>query len=215
MQLKVNEIFYSIQGESTFAGLPCSFVRLSGCNLRCKWCDTTYAYDEGEFLSLESIVDRVKKFSCPLVEITGGEPLLQKNTPLLVDKLISLGFTVLVETNGSLNIDCVTPLSHRIVDFKCPSSHMEENNDLDNISRLTLRDEVKFVIANRKDYDFSRTLVTKIRERMGESFPILLSPLTPGLEPRILAKWILEDCLPVRLQLQLHKIIWGMEVRGV
>ncbi len=215
MGIKVNELFYSIQGESTFAGLPCVFVRLSGCNLRCRWCDTRYAYEHGQFLSVDAIIDAVGGYRCSLVEITGGEPLLQDETPLLVEKLIALQYTVLVETNGSRDIDLVGRRCHRIVDFKCPGSGMHQYNDLGNIERLTPGDEVKFVIANREDYMFSRSLVVAIRKRMGNTFPVLFSPVTPGLSARKLAKWILRDRLNVRLQLQLHKIIWGVDAKGV
>ena len=215
MGIKVNEVFYSIQGESTFAGLPCVFVRLTGCNLRCRWCDTKYAYEEGQFLSIDSIIDAVGQYRCSLVEITGGEPLLQEETPLLAEKLIALHYTVLVETNGSRNIDLVDTRCHRIVDFKCPGSNMHQHNDLENIERLTPGDEVKFVIADREDYIFSRNLVATIKKRMGNNFPVLFSPLTPGLAAGELAKWILTDRLNVRLQLQLHKIIWGIGAKGV
>ncbi len=215
MDLKVNEIFYSIQGESTFAGLPCIFVRLTGCNLRCRWCDTKYAYEEGEVLSIDTIMKSISRYQCSLVELTGGEPLLQENTPLFIEKLLSRGYTVLVETNGSLNIDSISKKCHRIVDFKCPSSRMQDKNDLDNIGRLTSKDEIKFVIADRDDYEFSCDLLRVIRKTMGDTFPVLFSPLTPGLNPRTLAEWILNDRLMVRLQLQLHKIIWGTHIRGV
>ncbi len=215
MNLLVNEIFYSIQGESTFAGLPCIFVRLAGCNLRCRWCDTTYAHKNGELLSLEEIIEKIRRYSCSLVEITGGEPLLQENTPTLADELLSLGYRVLVETNGSQNIDLVSRICHRIVDFKCPGSGMHQHNDLQNITRLTPNDQVKFVISNREDYLFSCNLAETIREKTGSEFPILFSPAVPDLKPKTLARWILQDSLEVRLQVQLHKIIWGTNARGV
>ena len=215
MNLKVNEIFHSIQGESTFAGLPCVFVRLTGCNLRCSWCDTRYAYEDGQVLSVDNIISKIQEYSCSMVEITGGEPLLQKNTPLLVDKLLSLGYRVLLETNGSMNIEVINNRCHRIVDFKCPGSKMNQHNDLENIKRLSSRDQVKFVIGDLNDYKFAADLAKLIKKRMGPDFPVLFSPVTPGLKPAHLAQWILDDSLEVRLQLQLHKIIWGPEAKGV
>ena len=155
MNLKVNEIFHSIQGESTFAGLPCVFVRLTGCNLRCSWCDTRYAYEDGQVLSVDNIISKIQEYSCSMVEVTGGEPLLQENTPLLVDKLLSLGYRVLLETNGSMNIEIINNRCHRIVDFKCPGSKMNQHNDLENIKRLSSRDQVKFVIGDLNDYKLS------------------------------------------------------------
>lgn len=215
MNLLINEIFYSIQGESTFAGLPCIFVRLTGCNLRCRWCDSTYAYENGEFLSLDTIIEKIGKHPCRLVEVTGGEPLLQENTPALVEKLLAVGYRVLIETNGSQNINLVSDKCHRIVDFKCPGSNMHTHNDLQNIDKLTQLDEVKFVISNREDYLFSVELVKIIRKKMGSEFSILFSPVMSELEPSTLAEWILQDNLEVRLQLQLHKIIWGTNAQGV
>jgi 7-carboxy-7-deazaguanine synthase len=218
MPLKVNEIFYSIQGESSFAGRPCVFVRLTGCNLRCSYCDTRYAYDEGKDMPIEAILESVDAFSCRLVELTGGEPLLQPETPELVRKLLQRGFRVLVETNGSLDIDLIDPRAVRIVDVKCPSSGECERNDPDNLKKLMPQDEVKFVIANRADFDYARSVLRMIPERPDSEGKILFSPVTlPGSDrqaARDLAAWILEEHLPVRLNLQLHKILWPGEERG-
>lgn len=217
MTLLVNEIFYSIQGESTYAGWPCTFVRLSGCNLRCAYCDTRYAYDEGGLMALDEIVERVRGFGCSLVEVTGGEPLIQENTPKLVKRLLDCGYTVLMETNGSLNISSVDPRCVKIVDFKCPSSGELDSNDLENISRLHEHDEVKCVLADRNDYLFACEIVKMIRCLHGKSrgCTINFSPVCGSLDPRELAEWILADRLPVRLNLQIHKYIWSPEQRGV
>ena len=178
MNLKVNEIFYSIQGESIYAGLPCLFVRLTGCNLRCHWCDTTYAYEEGTRMDPDEIAKRVRQLSpCRLVEITGGEPLLQEQTPQLVETFLNMEYEVLLETNGSLNIDSINPLCSRIVDFKCPGSLMDIHNDWKNIQRLTARDQVKFVISGKEDYTFAREHVREIHGQMGSDFPVLFSPV--------------------------------------
>jgi 7-carboxy-7-deazaguanine synthase len=213
--LAVNEIFYSIQGESSHAGYPCVFVRLSGCNLRCTYCDTTYAYHEGKEVSLEEILKKVSDVGCRLVEITGGEPLLQEETPALVHQLLQDGYQVLLETNGSQDISVLDHRCVRIVDMKCPSSGQDDCNDLGNLERLTKRDEVKFVIANRMDYDFAKGLVTKINDALKEIIPIHFSPVFQKMAPATLAKWILEDRLRVRVHLQLHKILWDPRKKGV
>lgn len=214
MTLTVNEIFHSIQGESLHAGRPCVFVRLTGCNLRCRYCDTAYAYDEGKPLSPGDIVDQVAAFGCGLVEITGGEPLLQPDTPRLVTRLLDRGYEVLVETNGSLAIDTLDRRCVRIVDMKCPSSGEEHRNDYANLARLTTTDQLKFVMADKADYAFAKHL---IRERHPAITPssVLFSPVTGVLDPAELARWILEDKLAVRLHLQLHTIIWPHTERGV
>jgi len=204
MALEVCEIFYSIQGESTWSGQPCVFIRLTGCNLRCAYCDTSCAYEQGAFMEIAEILDRVRKLRCNLVEVTGGEPLIQPETPLLIRTLLDAGHTVLLETNGSIDIGVVDSRCVRIVDIKCPSSGMAGQNDLRNLERLAPHDELKFVIGNRPDYEFARDFLT--------SFPALsckinFSPVFGSLEPGTLAEWILEDRLPVRLNLQLHKII--------
>ncbi len=214
--LVVNELFHSIQGESVHAGWPCVFVRLSGCNLRCTYCDTRYAYDEGDVMTIAQILASVETFGCPLVEITGGEPLIQTETPMLVEALLNKGFEVLVETNGSCDISLLDPRCTRIVDFKCPSSGEEEANDYANIGRLGRKDELKFVIADRKDYEFARGLARKIEnDPFRKGIPVNFSPVFGRLPPRTLAVWILDDRLRVRLNLQLHKVIWGHDERGV
>ncbi|MEA1968650.1 MAG: radical SAM protein [Thermodesulfobacteriota bacterium] len=225
MTLKICEIFFSLQGESTFAGLPCVFVRLSGCNLACTWCDTLYARDvenvedvknaNGESLdmTIDEIIDRVKSFGCTLVEITGGEPLIQNKTPLLINKLIKLGFKVLLETNGSMSIKNINTECVRIVDIKCPSSGESNKNLYENLEFLTQKDQIKFVIADKKDYQFTKKTLPKIKKIPAEH--IHLSPVFDRIEPEKLAQWILKDNLKARLSMQLHKIIWDPEKRGV
>ncbi len=212
MALKVSEIFHSIQGESSRSGQPCVFIRLTGCNLRCAYCDTSYAYEQGRLMEIPEIVDRVRGLRCDLVEVTGGEPLIQAETPPLIGRLLDAGHTVLLETNGSMDIGVVDPRCVRIVDIKCPSSGMSGKNDLRNLKKLRARDELKLVIGSREDYEFARGLLSILppaRRRIN------FSPVFGMLAPRTLAEWILEDRLPVRLNLQLHKIIWGPEARGV
>ena len=211
--LTVNEIFYSLQGESLYAGLPCVFVRLTGCNLRCSYCDTTYAYASGTVLSIRNILDQTRQYQCRLVEITGGEPLCQPNTPALVDALLSAGYTVLMETNGTRDIRMVDSRCIKILDIKCPGSGESDKNDFENLNRLSANDQVKFVITDRADYEFAKNL---LHEKWPQSFPwpVLFSPATPLLAPRKLAGWILADRLPVRLQLQLHKILWPEQEKG-
>ncbi len=216
MQLLVNEIFHSIQGESSHAGLPCTFIRLTGCNLRCSWCDTRYAYDEGERVEVSRIIDKIAAFECNLVEVTGGEPLIQEETPHFLRTLLDQGYTVLLETNGSIDIGLADPRCHRIVDIKCPSSRMADQNYLANFERLTERDELKFVISNSEDYDFAKQiLATALPQVAALRTTINFSPLFAALAPRTLAEWVLRDRLPVRLNMQLHKIIWDPRTRGV
>lgn len=215
MPLRVNEIFYSIQGESSFAGWPCVFVRLTGCNLRCTYCDTQYAYYEGSDLAVPEIVARVQAFQCSLVEVTGGEPLLQQDTPTLIARLLDLGHTVLLETNGSVDITPVDRRCIRIVDFKCPSSGAADANDFANIARLQPHDEVKCVIGDREDYEFAKVVLERIQGSRTGQAKVLLAPVFGLLEPRQLVRWILADRLPVRLNLQLHKYIWDPDQRGV
>ena len=214
MKLKVNEIFFSIQGESTFSGRPCVFVRLTGCNLRCSYCDTKYAYEEGEYMEVEQIIDRVSSYGCKLVEITGGEPLIQENTPYLIEELIDAGFQVLLETNGTKDINIVDKRCIKIVDIKCPFSGEADKNDFENLKRLGKKDEVKFVIADRKDYEFAKAVLKKWKLVPFKPNPVHFSPVYNILDPKLLAEWILEDRLMVRLNLQLHKLIWG-DLRGV
>jgi len=215
LPLKVNEIFYSIQGESSYAGCPCVFVRLTGCNLRCSYCDTSYAYEEGIWMDCGEILGRVRPFDCRLVEVTGGEPLLQEETPLLIDRLLDRGHTVLMETNGSLDIRLVDQRCIRILDVKCPSSGEADKNNLDNLRYLGVHDEIKFVLGDRGDYDYARTILSSFSGRFPCTARPLFAPVYGRLAPAALAAWILEDHLDVRLQVQLHKIIWGHEKRGV
>jgi 7-carboxy-7-deazaguanine synthase len=213
--LKVNEIFYSIQGESSYAGRPCAFIRLTGCNLRCTYCDTTYAYEEGEELDVDVIVKRVESYRCPLVEITGGEPLIQEETPILINRLIEEGFEVLLETNGSQDISRVDNRCVKILDIKCPSSGQADKNDLENLGKLKDKDEIKFVIGDREDFEYAKSLLNEIDTNPSRTNPVHFSPVFGEIEPNILAKWILQEHLDVRLQLQLHKFIWDPEQRGV
>jgi 7-carboxy-7-deazaguanine synthase len=210
--LKVNEIFFSIQGESSFAGIPFVLVRLTGCNLRCSYCDTKYAYEEGENLSVKQILKEIKKFECKYVEITGGEPLLQDETPFLVDFLIDKGFKVLVETNGTKDVSVLSEKAIIVMDIKCPSSGESDKTDWDNLKRLGLKDEVKFVLTEKSDYDWAKKVIKE--KKLTGKFTILLSPVSEKIDPATLAEKILEDNLNVRLQLQLHKILWPGVERG-
>ena len=211
MSLKVSELFFSIQGESLDAGLACAFVRLAGCNLCCTYCDTAYARQGGTPMEIPEILDRVSRFNRSLVEITGGEPLLQKETPLLIQHLLSAGYRVLVETNGTQDIGLVDNACVRIVDVKCPSSGESPGNDFSNLDRLNAHDQVKFVLSDRNDYLFAKETAGRITGVAPDH--LLFSPVHGVLAPARLAQWILEDGLPVRLHLQLHKILWG-EARG-
>jgi len=212
--LTVNEIFHSIQGESTFAGKPCVFVRLTACDLRCSWCDTPYAFYEGQKMSIDDVLAKVEEYGCPLVEVTGGEPLLQADAVPLMSRLLDSGKTVLLETGGHRSIANVPAGVRRIVDVKCPGSGEAGRMDWDNLSRLTGDDEVKFVIKDEADYRYAREIV--LRERLADRVTaVLFSPVHGVLDSRLLAEWILADRLPVRLQLQAHKYIWSPETRGV
>jgi 7-carboxy-7-deazaguanine synthase len=210
--LEVSEIFPSIQGESTYAGRPCVFVRLAGCNLSCSYCDTPYAREGGEMLSREAVVAKAVGYRCRLVEITGGEPLLQEETPALVSALLDRKLEVLVETNGSLDISVLDPRAVRIMDLKCPSSGETEKMRWENLVLLTLRDQVKFVVADREDYLWAKGVV---EERLPAGPAVLFSPAAGLLAPAALAGWILGDGLEVRLQLQLQNVIWPDRERGV
>jgi len=214
MALTISEIFHSIQGESTYAGIPSVFVRLTGCNLRCAYCDSTYAYDRGVEMDIPEVLDQVAGFDCRLVEITGGEPLLQSETPHLISRLLDMGYGVLMETNGSLDISRVDTRCVKIMDVKCPSSNEENRSDLKNIPRLTKKDQIKFVIGHRGDYEFARH-VTKHDCGDIPDGNILYSPVSGAIDPARLARWILKDRLAVRFHLQLHKIIWPHIERGV
>ena len=212
--LTVNEIFYSIQGESTRAGRPCVFVRLTSCDLRCTWCDTPYAFHEGRKLSVDEVVAAVDEHECPLVEITGGEPLLQEDVYALMDRLMARGRTVMIETGGHHPIHRVPAEVVKIVDIKCPGSGESDRNDWTNLDRLAPHDEVKFVLNDRADYEFARDIIrrTGLASRCGA---VLLSPVHGVLDAQTLSEWILADHLPVRFQLQLHKYIWSATTRGV
>lgn len=207
--MKVNEIFASIQGESTYAGLPCVFVRMTGCNLRCVYCDTTYAYEEGREMSEDEILKAVSKYGIKLVEITGGEPLLQKDVLSLMERLIDNGFTVLLETNGSENIQDVDKRVVIIMDIKTPKSGMFERMDLMNLKYIKPNDEIKFVVMDREDYEWVRSFIKDygLIDELASKCKILISPAYGTLLPEDLSKWIIEDRLPVRLNLQLHKYI--------
>ena len=211
--LRVNEVFHSIQGESTHAGRPCVFVRLTGCNLRCVWCDTAYAFHEGESMDVRDVVARVEAYGCRLVEITGGEPLLQPEAVDLMRWLVDDGFEVLLETGGSLPIEGVPIGVKRIVDVKCPGSGESARNRWENLDALRPGDELKFVVADRRDYEWA---AAEVRARgLHERVPVLFSPVHPGLDRSDLAGWVLADRLPVRVQLQMHKLIWPGVLRGV
>jgi 7-carboxy-7-deazaguanine synthase len=212
--LTVNEIFYSIQGESTHTGRPCVFVRLTACDLRCAWCDTPYAFTEGRKMSIDEVLDRVEAYRCPLVEVTGGEPLLQPDVYPLMERLLASGHEVLLETGGHVSVARVPAGVSKILDVKCPGSGEAHRTCWENLDRLAAGDEVKFVIADRADYEYAREVACRYRlhERCRS---VLFSPVHGVLDLRTLAEWVLADRLPVRLQVQLHKYIWGAEARGV
>jgi 7-carboxy-7-deazaguanine synthase len=212
--LTVNEIFYSIQGESTRAGEPCVFVRLTACDLRCSWCDTPYAFYEGRKMSIADVVAAVDRHGCRLVEITGGEPLLQEDVYPLMDRLLEDGRTVMLETGGHRPITRVPHDVVKIVDVKCPGSGEADRNDWGNLERLARHDEVKFVINDRADYEYARAVITRY-DLPRRTAAILLSPVHGALDPKTLSEWMLADRVPARLQLQLHKYIWTPDTRGV
>ena len=212
--LTVNEIFYSIQGESSFSGRPCVFVRLTACDLRCRWCDTPYAFTEGAPISVDDVLARVESYGCPLVEITGGEPLLQRDVYPLMTRLLDGGRTVLLETGGHIDISEVPEPVVKVVDVKCPGSGEAARTHWANLDRLARHDEVKFVIADRADYEFARDVVDRYRlERRCAG--ALFSPVHGALDPAALSAWVLRDHVPVRVQVQLHKYLWGADARGV
>jgi 7-carboxy-7-deazaguanine synthase len=212
--LTINEIYQSVQGESTWAGLPCVFVRLTFCDLRCTYCDTAYAFYKGTKMMLPAVVEQVLAYGCPLVEITGGEPLLQKNVLPLMRELCDRGLTVLIETSGAHDISQIDSRVHRIMDLKTPSSGESERNRWENIEHLNVRDEVKFVIGSREDYLWAKAQIEKfdLSKRCGT---LLFSPVFGKIEPRSIVEWLLADKLPVRFQLQLHKFIWAPDTKGV
>lgn len=211
--LTVNEIFYSIQGESTMAGLPCIFIRLTYCNLRCSYCDTEYAFYEGTDYSIKEILTELKKYNCNIVEITGGEPLVQDEVIPLMKLLCDSSYQVMIETGGSLPISSIDKRVKVIMDLKCPSSKMTGKNLYENIYYLKENDEVKFVIGNREDYDWSKGIIDKYS--LTKKCTILFSNVFSELAPTNLAEWILKDHLQVRFQIQLHKYIWDPTKRGV
>lgn len=214
VRLKIHEIYRSIQGESSHAGRPCSFVRLTGCQMRCVWCDSEHAFYQGSWRSLDEIVVAVAALGCPLVEVTGGEPLLQPDVYPLMDALLAGGRTVLLETGGHVSIERVPAAVVKVVDVKCPASGESHRNHWRNLDLLAPHDEVKFVVQDRGDYEFAREIVRRhLLDR--KCAAVLFSPVHGRLDLRALAEWVLADELPVRIQVQLHKYIWGAEVRGV
>ena len=211
--MRITEIFTSIQGESTFAGLPCTFVRLTGCPLRCTYCDTAYAFAGGTEMEIDAVVARVAEAGVALVEVTGGEPLAQKETPTLLTRLLAAGHQVLLETSNGLPIDAVPGGVHVILDLKSPGSGELKSNRWENLDLLDERGEIKFVLTHRADFDWAvETIAT---HRLAGRWPLLMAPVFGALDPAELAAWILEAHLPIRLQLQLHKLIWGAERTGV
>jgi 7-carboxy-7-deazaguanine synthase len=214
LRLTVNEIYQSIQGESTWAGLPCVFIRLTFCDLRCSYCDTEYAFYQGQKRPVDEVAAEALAFDCPLIEITGGEPLLQKNVLPLMTALCDAGRTVLIETSGAHDISVIDPRVHRIMDLKTPSSGESARNLFSNIAALNRRDEVKFVIGSREDYEWSRDQVRR-HELADRVHAVLFSTVFGKLDPRQIVEWMLEDRLPVRFQLQMHKFIWEPRARGV
>jgi 7-carboxy-7-deazaguanine synthase len=213
-QIRIHEIYESIQGESTFAGLPCVFVRLSRCNLRCRWCDTPQAFEGGTPMERAEVLQRALSFGTPLVEVTGGEPLLQPGAFPLLRELCDAGRTVLLETSGERDISGVDPRVHRIVDLKAPGSGESHRNRWENIDFLTRRDEVKIVLADRIDYEWAKSILRE-RRLADRVNAVLLGCVWGELDPKDLVQWVLQDKLPVRIQTQIHKVIWGPETQGV
>jgi 7-carboxy-7-deazaguanine synthase len=212
-RVRITEIFHSIQGESTHAGRPCVFIRLTGCPLRCTWCDTEYAFHGGVDMTIDEVVAQTQAYGCRLVEVTGGEPLHQAAAFPLVERLCAEGFEVLIETSGAIDIAAVDRRARIIMDIKCPGSAMADRMLWSNLSHLSNHDETKFVVKDRADYEWAREFVR--RENLTARCHVLFSPVFGELDPRILAEWLLEDRLPVRFQLQLHKLIWSPDMRGV
>ncbi len=210
--LRVTELFFSLQGESSHVGRPCAFVRLTGCNLRCTWCDSEYTFAGGERMTVDEVVARVASFGCRLVEVTGGEPLAQVESFALIQRLCDEGYEVLIETSGSIDTTPVDPRAKIIYDLKCPGSGEVEKNRWANLEHLRPHDEIKFVIADRVDYEWARKV---IEERGLARWTVLLSPVWGTMDMKALAEWMLADRLPARFQTQLHKHIWGADVHGV
>jgi 7-carboxy-7-deazaguanine synthase len=211
--MRITEIFHSIQGESSYVGQPCVFVRLTGCPLRCTWCDTDYAFYGGGESSIDEVLAKVQTYGCRLVEITGGEPLAQSESLPLMARLCDAGYTVLLETSGAIDIVPVDPRVHIVLDVKCPGSGMTDRMYWPNLSKLTAKDEAKFVLADRADYDWAREILAE--HNVAEHCTVLFSPVFGSLDLHQLAEWILADRLPVRFQLQMHKYIWAPDMRGV
>jgi 7-carboxy-7-deazaguanine synthase len=211
--LQVTEIFHSIQGESTRVGLPCVFVRLTGCPLRCTWCDTEYAFHGGATMTMETVLDQVRSHGCSLVEVTGGEPLHQQGSLVLLTQLCDAGYQVMIETSGAFDISAIDDRVSIIMDVKCPGSGMKDRMMWTNIEHLSQKDEVKFVLKDRSDYEWAKDII--MQYGLGDRCPVLLSPVFGSLDLEPLAGWILSDRLPVRIQVQLHKLIWDPEARGV
>ncbi len=212
-RLRISEIFFSLQGESTHQGWPCIFVRLQGCNLRCTWCDTTYAFTGGSSMTLDAILEKVRGYPSKRVELTGGEPLLQRATPVLARRLLDEGYTVLCETSGERDIDLLPPGVKRIVDLKAPGSGEVESNRWSNLEKLRDGDELKIVCRDRADFDWALEVID--RHQLRGRVPLLIAPVEGALESRVLAGWILASGLDARLNLQLHKQLWGADARGV
>jgi len=212
--LTINEIFYSVQGESSYAGRPCVFVRLTACDLRCSWCDTPYAFHEGTKRPLDEVLEELDAYACPLVEVTGGEPLLQEDVYPLMERLLERGRTVLLETGGHRSTARVPDRVVTILDVKCPGSGESAKNDWSNLDRLRPQDEVKFVVKDRADYEYARDVIVR-HGLAARAAAIHLSPVHGVMNPRTLSEWVLADNLPVRVQLQLHKYIWDPATRGV
>lgn len=211
--MRITEIFHSIQGESTYSGLPCVFIRTTGCNLRCVWCDTEYSFYGGEEMTVDEILAKVESYDCKLVELTGGEPMLQKEIYELSERLLAKGYTVLMETGGSLDLSRLDPRVVKIMDLKCPGSGEEDKNHWPNLEVLQPHDQIKFVIKDRRDYEWSRAILREYR--LAERFQILFSPVFNEMNYRELAEWMLADGVRARFQVQLHKYIWPPDMRGV
>ena len=213
MALKINEIYYSVQGESTHTGRPCIFIRLTYCNLRCSYCDTEYAFYEGKDMEIAQIMSEIQQWDCNLVEVTGGEPLFQEECIDLLHELINSNYEVMLETGGSLSISDVPKKVIKIVDFKCPSSKMEKKNMWSIVDDLQGHDEVKFVIGNREDFDWAKDKITEYS--IDKICTLLFSPTFGEIDPQLIVEWILAENLPVRIQMQMHKMIWSPEEKGV
>ena len=213
MNLKINEIYYSIQGESSFSGLPCIFIRLTYCNLRCSYCDSEYTFHNGEKMDIKDIINQIKQYPCKLVQVTGGEPLFQKNCINLLKTLVEEQYNVLLETSGSLSIEKVPKEVINIIDFKCPSSKMQKKNLWENLDYIKTNDQIKFVIGNKEDYEWTKDKIYKYN--LDKKCEILISPVYNNIKSEEIVNWILKDNLKVRFQIQLHKEIWPEEKRGV